>query len=116
MVQLRLKEINISIVEAAKDLGATKWQVIKTIIIPLVTPSIITASLLALAMSLDDVVISTYMSGATSTTLPVHIFSMMRVGVTPKINALCTLILVGTFFIVGLSQFINNKSFTKEDF
>ena len=116
MVQLRLKEINISIIEAAKDLGATTWQIIKTIIIPLVTPSIITASLLALAISLDDVVISTYMSGATSTTLPVHIFSMMRVGVTPKINALCTLILVGTFFIVGLGQLINNKSSKKEEF
>ena len=68
-------------------------------------------------MSLDDVVISTYMSGPTSTTLPVHIFSMMRVGVTPKINALCTLILVGTFFIVGLSQLFNNKNKnTKKEF
>lgn len=115
MVQLRLKEINISVIEAAKDLGATRWQIIKTIIIPLVTPSIITASLLALAISLDDVVISTYMSGPISTTLPVHIFSMMRVGVTPKINALCTLILVGTFFIVGLGQFISNKDNNKEE-
>lgn len=110
MVQLRLKEISVSIIEAAKDLGASKWQIIKTILIPLVMPSIITASLLALAMSLDDVVISTYMSGPTATTLPVHIFSMMRVGVTPKINALCTLILVGTFFIVGLSQIVGKKS------
>lgn len=110
MVLLRLKEIDISIIESAKDLGATRWQVIKTILLPLVTPSIITSSLLALAMSLDDVVISTYMSGPTSTTLPVHIFSMMRVGVTPKINALSTLILVGTFFIVGLSQLLNKKS------
>ena len=116
MVLLRLNEIDKSIIESAKDLGATKWQIIKTIILPLVTPSIITSSLLALAMSLDDVVISTYMSGPTSTTLPVHIFSMMRVGVTPKINALCTLILVGTFFIVGLSQLFNNKSNKKEDF
>lgn len=115
MVQLRLKEINVSIIESAKDLGATRWQIIKTIILPLVTPSIITASLLALAISLDDVVISTYMSGPTSTTLPVHIFSMMRVGVTPKINALCTLILVGTFFIVGLGQLINNKTSKKEE-
>ncbi len=110
MVQLRLKEIDKSVLEASRDLGATRWQTIKTIIIPLVMPSIITASLLAIAMSLDDVIISTYMSGPTTTTLPVHIFSMMRVGVTPKINALCTLILVGTFFIVGLSQFINIKS------
>lgn len=115
MVGLRLREINISIIEAAKDLGATTGQIIRTIILPLVTPSIITASLLALAISLDDVVISTYMSGPTSTTLPVHIFSMMRVGVTPKINALCTLILVGTFFIVGISQLVNNKGLKKEE-
>lgn len=111
MVQIRLEEIDRTIIEAARDLGATWGQIIKTIIIPLVTPSIITASLLAIAMSLDDVIISTYMSGPTSTTLPVHIFSMMRVGVTPKINALCTLILVGTFFIIGLGQFINTKKF-----
>ena len=91
-------------------IGASKWQIIKTIILPLVTPSILTASLLALAISLDDVIISTYMSGPISTTLPVHIFSMMRVGVTPKINALCTLILVGTFFIVGLGQLLGKKS------
>ncbi len=110
MVQLRLKEINISIIEAAKDLGASKVQIIKTIILPLVAPSILTASLLGMALSLDDVVISTYMSGPASTTLPVHIFSMMRVGVTPKINALCTLILVGTFLIVGISQFIGKRA------
>lgn len=113
MVQLRLKEINISIIEAAQDLGATRWQIIKTIILPLVTPSILTASLLAMALSLDDVIISTYMSGPISTTLPVHVFSMMRVGVTPKINALCTLILVGTFFIVGLGQIVNNINIKK---
>lgn len=114
MVQLRLKEINKSIIEAARDLGAAKWQIIKTIILPLIMPSILTASLLAVAISLDDVVISTYMAGPTSTTLPVHIFSMMRVGVTPKINALCTLILVGTFVIVGLSQVISKKDNQKE--
>ena len=109
MVQLRLQEIDKSILESARDLGATRWQMVKTIILPLVAPSILTASLLALALSLDDVVISTYMSGPKTTTLPVHIFSMMRVGVTPKVNALCTLILVGTFFIVGLSQIISKR-------
>ena len=74
MVLLRLKEIDKSIFDAAKDLGASNWQIIKTIIIPLVMPSIITSSLLALAISLDDVVISIYMSGPRTTTLPVHIF------------------------------------------
>jgi spermidine/putrescine transport system permease protein len=116
MVQLRLNDIDFSILEAAKDLGAARWQIIRTIILPLVAPSILTASLLALAISLDDVIISTYMSGAASTTLPVHVFSMMRVGVTPKVNALCTLILVGTFFIVGLGQLINKKANKKEAF
>ena len=109
MVVLRLKEINISIIEAAKDLGATRWQIIKTILLPLVMPSTLTASLLALAMSLDDVIISTYMAGPTTTTLPVHIFSMMRVGVTPKVNALCTLFLAGTFLLIGLNQIAGTK-------
>ena len=114
MVQLRLKEIDRSILESARDLGATTWQTVRTVVLPLVTPAIITASLLALAMSLDDVIISTYMSGPKTTTLPVHIFSMMRVGVTPKVNALCTLILVGMFIVVGLSQLFNKKQH-KED-
>lgn len=109
MVQLRLREIDTSIIEAAKDLGATKWKVIKTIILPLVMPSTLTASLLALAMSLDDVIISAYMAGPTTTTLPVHIFSMMRVGVTPKVNALCTLFLLGTFLLIGLNQTLGTK-------
>lgn len=113
MVGLRLKEIDISILEASRDLGASQWEMIKTIILPLVYPSIITASLLALAMSLDDVVISTYVSGSKST-LPVHVFSMMRVGVTPKINALCTIILLITFTILGLSQIDLNSSKKKE--
>lgn len=114
MVQLRLQEIDRSIIESSRDLGATTWQTIRTIILPLVMPSIITASLLALAMSLDDVIISTYMSGPRATTLPVHIFSMMRVGVTPKVNALCTLILVGTFFVVGFSQVVSKNNTQKE--
>ncbi len=109
MVLIRLKEIDISIFDAAKDLGANKWQIIKTIILPLVFPSIITASLLSLALSLDDVIISIYMSGPRTTTLPVHIYSMMRTGVTPKINALCTLILLATFLIIGLSQLLNKR-------
>lgn len=109
MVQIRLKEINISIIEAAKDLGASAWQIIKTIILPLVIPSTLTASLLAFAMSLDDVIISTYMSGPTTSTLPVHIFSMMRTGVTPKINALSTLFLLVTFILIGLNQIIGKR-------
>ncbi|NMB44547.1 MAG: ABC transporter permease [Clostridiales bacterium] len=109
MVQLRLREIDISIIEAAKDLGASKCQIIKTVLLPLVIPSTLTGSLLAFAMSLDDVIISTYMAGPTGTTLPVHIFSMMRTGVTPKVNALSTLFLLGTFLLIGLNQIVGRK-------
>ncbi|CAM3672353.1 ABC transporter permease [Erysipelothrix urinaevulpis] len=113
MVRLRLQEIDRSILEASRDLGATKWEMVKTIVLPLVYPAILTASLLSLAMSLDDVVISTYVSG-TQSTLPVHVFSMMRVGVTPKINALCTAILLMTFTILGLAQIDFKKDKKRE--
>lgn len=109
MVQLRLKEINVSIIEASRDLGASRWQVIKTILMPLIVPSTLTGALLAFAMSLDDVIISSYMSGPTTTTLPVHIYSMMRTGVTPKVNALSTLFLIGTFLLIGLNQVLGKK-------
>ena len=77
--------------------------------LPLVMPSIVTASLLALAMSLDDVIISHICLGLKRQRAR-PIFSMMRVGVTPKVNALCTLILVGMFFVVGLSQLFTKDS------
>ena len=109
MVRLRLQEIDVSIIESALDLGASRRQMVRTIILPLVAPSIVTAALLCLAMSLDDVIISSFMSVPLCTTLPVHIFSMMRVGVTPKVNALCSLILMGTFLIIGFSQLITKK-------
>ncbi|HOQ73876.1 MAG TPA: ABC transporter permease, partial [Limnochordia bacterium] len=104
MVRLRLQEIDAAILESALDLGASVPQMVRTIILPLVAPSIVTASLLCLAMSLDDVIISTYMSGPRSTTLPVHIFSMMRVGVTPKVNALCTLILIKSISVCKIPR------------
>ena len=103
MLQLRMKEIDKSIFEAAKDLGASSFQVFYSVLLPLVLPALLSAGLLSLAMSLDDVIISTYVSGSQST-LAVHIFSQLRVGVNPSINALCTLILVVTFTLLSLSQ------------
>lgn len=103
MLQLRMKEIDQSIFEAAQDLGAKPMQIFYSVLLPLLLPSLLSASLLSLAMSLDDVIISTYVSGSQST-LAVHIFSQLRVGVNPSINALSTLILLITFTLLSLSQ------------
>ncbi len=115
MVGIKLKTIDKSIFEAAKDLGAKENQMFFTVTLPLILPSIISGALLAFAMSLDDVVISFFVSGPTSTTLPVKIYSMLKFGVTPEINALCTVMLFATFLIVGVFRFIQTKISIKED-
>ncbi len=112
MVSIRLRGISKSLTEAARDLGATKSHTLRTVILPLVMPSVLTGALLSVAMSLDDVVISTFVSGPTSLTLPVHIFSMIKLGVSPIINALCSIILLFTFTVVGVLQYTNKH---KED-
>ena len=108
LVSIRLRTIDPSIPEAARDLGAKGGQVFRTVTLPLILPSVISGGLLALAMSLDDVVISFFLSGPTSTTLPVKIYSMLKLGVTPEINALCTAMLLVTFLVVGILQIGNN--------
>ena len=102
MVSIRLRGIDSSVYEAAIDLGADASQVFTTIVLPLVAPGIATGSLLSIAMSLDDVVISYYVSGPTSGTLPIQLFSMMKLGITPKINALCTII----FTVIATAAFL----------
>lgn len=109
MVNIRLNAIDPSVTEAAKDLGASKFQVFTTITLPLIAPGIITGCLLAFAMSMDDVIISFFLTGARDTTLPVRIYSMLKIGISPKINALCTLLLVCTFLIVGFVQILGSK-------
>lgn len=102
MVQIRLKSIDKSLYEAATDLGANKVQMFFSVSLPLIFPAIISGALLAVAMSMDDVIISIFLSGPSSTTLPVKVFSMLKIGVTPKINALCSVILLFTFLILGM--------------
>lgn len=116
MVQISINATDKYIYEAAVDLGASQVTIFFTITLPLIMPAVISGSLLALAMSLDDVIISIFLSGPQSTTLPVKIFSMLKLGVTPKINALCTSILVITFSIVTLASILYKKIISKENF
>ena len=93
MVRARLVGMNRSLEEAALDLGATKWQVFRDVILPQILPAILSGVLLAFAMSFDDVVISIFVTGPKVNTLPVKIYTKLKTGVTPEINALATVML-----------------------
>ena len=89
--------------EAAQDLYASKWQTFRYITLPQILPGIIGGGLLALTLSLDDVVITQFVSGPGSTTLPVFVFSLIRRGVSPLINAVSVVMLTASILLVLLS-------------
>jgi spermidine/putrescine transport system permease protein len=108
VVRTRLDGFDISVEEAALDLGATPMQTFFYVTLPIIMPGVIGGALLAFTLSLDDVIISFFVAGAGSTTLPLKVFSMVKFGVTPEINALSTIIIVFTFVVIGLSSVLKN--------
>jgi spermidine/putrescine transport system permease protein len=94
VVKARLTAFDNRLIEAAADLGATPLQGFLRIVLPLAAPGIAAGAMLAFVISLDDVVITTFTSGPGSTTLPLYIFSSLKFGVSPSINALSTIVLV----------------------
>ncbi|PIQ37822.1 MAG: putrescine ABC transporter permease PotI [Lysobacterales bacterium CG17_big_fil_post_rev_8_21_14_2_50_64_11] len=90
----RLGEMDRALEEAAMDLGANRLKVFFVITLPIIAPALISGWLLAFTLSLDDLVIASFVSGPSSTTLPMKVFSSVRLGVSPKINALATLLIV----------------------
>ncbi len=106
IVIARLKTFNKNLINAAKDLGAGEWTIFSRIILPLTVPSIISAWLLAFTLSLDDVVISFFVTGPNFEVLPLTLFSMAHLGIKSEINALCTVIFVVTLVLIFISHFI----------
>lgn len=94
VVQSRLSDMDISLEEAAMDLGARPWKVFLQITLPVIAPAIVSGWLLAFTLSLDDLVIASFVSGPGATTLPMVVYSSVRLGVSPVINALASLILL----------------------
>ena len=94
IVQARMLQTDRAIEEAAMDLGSRPWQVLFDITLPVISPAIVSGWLLAFTISLDDVVISSFVTGPGNTTLPLLVWSKVRLGVTPDINALATLMVV----------------------
>ena len=93
VVQSRLRDFDMSIEEAASDLGATQPYIFFSITLPIIAPAVVAAWLLAFTLSFDDLVIASFVSGPGSSTLPIVVFSKVRLGVTPEINALATIMI-----------------------
>ncbi|WP_409421240.1 ABC transporter permease subunit [Pseudaeromonas sp. ZJS20] len=102
IIRSRLQELDISIEEAAQDLGATPFKVFFLITLPLIAPAIGAGWLLGFTLSLDDLVITSFVSGPNASTLPMVVFSSVRLGLSPKINALATIIIL----VVSIATFI----------
>ncbi len=94
VIRARLSQLDPALEEAAADLGATPWRTFRRVTLPLLLPAIFAAWLLAFTLSLDDVVIASFVTGPGATTLPLVIFSSVRLGVSPQINALATLLVL----------------------
>lgn len=109
VVRARLADMDRTLEEAAMDLGADEWRTFRYIILPLLMPGILAGALLAFTLSLDDFVITFFVSGPGSTTLPVRVYSMIRLGVTPEVNAISTLMLLGSIMLLLISLALQRK-------
>lgn len=103
VVRARIAQFDSALEEAAADLYASRWKTFRRVTLPLIAPGVAGGALLALTLSLDDVVVTQFVSGAGSTTLPVYVFGLVRRGVTPLINAVSVVMLVASMILVGIS-------------
>ncbi len=109
VVLAKIKNFDKNIEEASLDLGANRWQTFIRIILPNISPGIISGALLAFTLSIDDFVITFFTSGVGSTTLPLKIYSMIKFGVTPEINAVSTLMILFTLIIISAVAFLQRS-------
>lgn len=109
VVRARLADMDNRLEEAASDLGANEWVTFRRVTLPLVMPGVVSGALLAFTLSLDDFVITFFVAGPGSTTLPVQVYSMIKFGVTPEVNAISTLMFIGSTLLVVISLFLQRK-------
>lgn len=110
VILARLQNFDFSVVEAAQDLGAGHWTVFRRIIIPLLAPGIAAGAMLAFTLSIDDFVITFFVAGQGTTTLPIYIYGMIKFGSTPVINALSVILLAATFLIIMATQYLSEEN------
>ncbi|MBP0483136.1 ABC transporter permease [Sagittula salina] len=110
VVSSRLATFDTALEEAARDLGATPFQAFRLVTLPIIAPAVISGWLLAFTLSLDDLVIASFTTGPGATTLPIKIFSAVRLGVSPQINALSTLLIVAVSVGVITASLVTKRN------
>ncbi|HDN2512925.1 spermidine/putrescine ABC transporter permease PotC [Providencia vermicola] len=113
-VYARLKDFDVKMLEAARDLGAGEFTILRKIILPLALPAIVAGWLLSFTLSMDDVVVSSFVTGPSYEILPLKIYSMVKVGVSPEVNALATVLLIMSLVLVCLSQWVMRDKYGKK--
>lgn len=108
-VRSRLQGFDCHLIDAAQDLGAGEWQVLCRIVLPLALPAIVAGWMLSFTLSLDDVVVSFFVTGPDFEVLPLKIYSMVRMGVKQEVNALATLLFALSLLLVGGAQYLLNR-------
>ena len=108
-IRARLEGMDPRLAEAAADLYASPWKTFWKVTFPLLTPRIVSGAMLAFIISMDDFVITYFVAGAGATTLPVYIFSSIRMGISPKINAISSIILLISIAFVALSYYVGQR-------
>lgn len=114
VVRARLQGMDESLVEAARDLGATSLDAFRLVTLPLIMPGIIAGALMAFTLSIDDFVITYFTAGAGASTLPLQIYSMLKIAVTPEVNAISTLLMLLTLALIFIASKLAPGAFRGE--
>ncbi|MEO8007092.1 MAG: ABC transporter permease [Betaproteobacteria bacterium] len=104
VVRSRLAGMDESLIEAARDLGATPWKAFRLVTLPLIMPGVVAGALMAFTLSIDDFVITFFTAGVGSTTLPLQIYTMVKIAVTPEVNAISTLLMMLTLALILIAS------------
>lgn len=111
VVRSRLSGMDESLTEAARDCGATPWQAFRRVTLPLIMPGVVAGALMAFTLSIDDFVITFFTAGANTSTLPLQIYSMIKIAVTPEVNAVSTLLMALTLFLIVIASKLSPSAF-----
>lgn len=111
VVRSRLSGMDESLTEAARDCGATPWQAFRRVTLPLIMPGVVAGALMAFTLSIDDFVITFFTAGANTQTLPLQIYSMIKIAVTPEVNAVSTLLMGLTLFLIVIASKLSPGAF-----
>jgi len=115
VVRSRLSGLDESLVEAARDLGASPWQAFRLVTLPLIMPGVIAGALMAFTISIDDFVITYFTAGADAMTLPMKIYTMVKATVTPEVNAVSTLLMLLTLALILIASRLSPSMLRQSD-